>query len=48
MDVFVYGASLALAMERTLMMGQALISIYLLDKLNLMYKALSSRIKSKL
>jgi hypothetical protein len=29
-------------------MGQALISIYLLDKLNLMYKALSSRIKSKL
>jgi hypothetical protein len=48
MDVFVYGASLAIAMERTLMMGQALMSIDLLDKLNLMYKALSSRMESKL
>jgi hypothetical protein len=39
MDVFVYGVSLALGMERALMMGRALLSRDLLDKLNLMYKA---------
>jgi hypothetical protein len=47
MDVFVCGVFLVLGMERALMMGQVLLSRDL-NKLNLMYKALSSKMQTKL
>lgn len=47
MDVFVCGVFLVLGMERALMMGQVLLSRDL-NKLSLMYKALSSKMQTKL